>query len=106
MLSRPVLSNTLALGLLVGTVCLAPNAHAAYLCDAPPSPLDAKACAAARLGAAELRHFIQRIRVIESLYFYDYVDDAQATAWRQQEERAAALQAAPTVDPVAAHRSK
>ena len=39
---------------------------------------DRVACEKAKEGPSALRQYIQRIRVIESLYFSDYVNEAQA----------------------------
>lgn len=94
-MSTRFVHHYLALGLLGGMVLLVPNARAEYKCDAPQSLLDAKACEAASRGPAQLRRFIQRVQVIDSLYFFDYVNEAQAVAWREQEERAALLKRMP-----------
>jgi hypothetical protein len=95
-MSSRFVHHYIALGLLGGMVLLSPAARAEYKCDAPQSSLDARACEAARQGPTQLRQFIQRVRSIESLYFYDYVNEAQAVAWREQEERAALLKKVPT----------
>jgi hypothetical protein len=63
------------------------SAQARYLCDAPPTPRDARACEAARQGPGELRHFVQRMQSIENLQFSDYVDDATAAAWEARDQR-------------------
>jgi hypothetical protein len=94
--------HAMALGWVWAAALLATAAHAEYKCHAPPSRLDARACEAARQGPAELRHFVQRLRVHESLYFFDYVDEAQAVAWREQEERAALLKIVPIAGAIAA----
>jgi hypothetical protein len=70
--------------LLLGTV--AGSAHARYLCDAPPSPRDARACAAAQQGPAELRRFIQRMQGVENLLFEDYVNEATQLAWDARQD--------------------
>ena len=101
-MSSRFVHHYIALGLLGGMVLLSSNARAEYKCDAPQSSLDARACEAARLGPAQLRQFIQRLRSIESLYYFDYVDEAQAVAWREQEERAALLKRVPTHGTMAA----
>jgi hypothetical protein len=66
---------------------VAGSAQARYLCDAPPTPLDARACAAAQQGPAELRQYIQRVQSIQSLLFSDYVNEATEVAWAAQKER-------------------
>lgn len=81
---------------------LAGNAHARSLCDAPPTQLDERACAAAQQSPAELRRFIQRVRSIESLQFSDYVDAATETAWAAQNER----RPADVADTLAARREQ
>lgn len=57
------------------------QARAGFKCDAPASRLDRVACEKASEGPQALRQHIQRMRAIDSLYFPDYVDDAQARAW-------------------------
>ena len=101
-MSTRFVHHYIALGLLGGMVLLSPQARAEYKCDAPRSRLDAAACEAARLGPVELRRYIQRIHAIESLYFFDYVNESQAVAWREQEERAALLKRVPTHGTLAA----
>lgn len=68
--------------LLIGSG--AASAQARYLCDAPPTPLDARACAAAQQGPTQLRQFVQRMQGIQNLHFWDYVDEATAVAWDTQ----------------------
>ena len=69
------------------------QARAEFKCDAP-SGFDRVACEKAKESPQALRQYIQRIRVIESLYFPDYVSEAQARAWLQAEsDRAAAKKA-------------
>lgn len=57
------------------------EARAEYRCDSPSTSIDARACEKAAEGPAALRQFIQRMRVIESLDFNDYVDEARLIAW-------------------------
>lgn len=57
-------------------------ALAEYKCAEPPGPLERRACAAAQKGPAALRHFIQRTRPLEALYFFDYMTEAELLAWR------------------------
>jgi hypothetical protein len=61
-------------------------AHTNYKCNDPRTPIDRRACEAAKQGPDALRRFIERMRVIESLDFYDYMTDAQLLAWRQVNE--------------------
>ena len=101
-MSNRFVHHYIALGLLGGMVLLSPSARAEYKCNAPQSRIDAAACEAARQGPTELRRYIQRIYSIESLYFFDYVNESQAVAWREQEERAALLKRVPTHSTLAA----
>jgi hypothetical protein len=71
--------------LLLGAA--AGSAQARYLCDAPPTPLDARACEAARQGPAELRQFVQRMQSIQNLLFSDYVNQATELAWAAKKQR-------------------
>ena len=57
------------------------QAHAEFKCDSPPSRIDRVACEKASKSPQALRQHIQRMRAIDSLYFPDYVNDAQAQAW-------------------------
>jgi hypothetical protein len=59
----------------------ASSALAEYRCDPPRSQLDRRACEAARQGPDALRHFIGKIRPIESLHFDDYVSAADVARW-------------------------
>ena len=69
--------------------------RAEFKCDAPGSRLDRVACEKAKESPSALRQYIQRIRVIESLHFFDYVDEAQARAWAQNESTRAPAKKAP-----------
>jgi hypothetical protein len=75
---------------LIISVAFAGTAHAGYLCDKPPSPVDRRACEAAWQGPEALRHFMQHIRPIHNLYFFDYVDEARLDAWDASKARAQA----------------
>jgi hypothetical protein len=57
-----------------------------YKCDESPTSIDRRACDAAKQGPEALRRFIQRMRVIESLDFVNYMTDAQLLAWREAKE--------------------
>ena len=54
-----------------------------YKCNQPPTRIDQLACDAAAQGPVALRRFIQRMQVIESLSFSDYMTDAQLLTWRE-----------------------
>jgi len=73
---------------LFTVLLVATSARAEYRCDTPPTPIDRRACEAAKEGPHALRHFIERMRPIESLYFPDYVNEATELAWEQARERA------------------
>jgi hypothetical protein len=52
------------------------EARAGYVCDAPPSLADKRACELAKRDSPdELLHFVQRTRSVYGLYIYDYVPD-------------------------------
>ena len=79
------ISSTL---LLVPTLALvSTQARAEFKCDAPAVRLDRAACEKAKESPQALRQYIQRIRVIESLEFSDYVNDAQERSWAQADPR-------------------
>ena len=54
-----------------------------YKCNQPPTRIDQIAGDAAAQGSVALRRFIQRVQVIESLSFSDYMTDVQPFAWRE-----------------------
>jgi len=74
---------------------IATQAHAEFKCDAPGAHVDRVACEKAKEGPQALRRYIERIRVIESLEFSDYVSEAQARAWLQADSDRAAAKKAP-----------
>ena len=88
-MSNRFMHHYLALGLLGAVAALSGQVRAETRCAAPQTRLDAAACEAARQGPTELRRFIQRVQGIESLYFFDYVDEARAIAWREQDDSTA-----------------
>jgi hypothetical protein len=70
------------------------QAHAEFKCDAPGAHIDRVACEKAKESPQALRRYIERVRMIESLVFSDYVTEAQARAWLQADsDRAAAKKA-------------
>jgi hypothetical protein len=70
------------------------QARAEYKCNAPGAHIDRVACEKAKEGPQALRRYVERVRMIESLQFSDYVSEAQARAWLQAEsDRAAAKKA-------------
>jgi hypothetical protein len=73
-----------ALLLVPALALVSTQARAEFKCDSP-SGFDRAACEKAKESPSALRQYIQRMRGIESLYFPDYVNDAQAAAWAQNE---------------------
>ncbi len=71
--------------LLLGAALFVNVARAEYRCDPPRGYLDRQACEKAKQGPDALRWYIWRIRMIENLYFYDYVNDQRLLAWREKE---------------------
>ena len=71
------------------------QARAEFKCDAPAVHFDRVACEKAKESPQALRRYIERIRMIESLEFSDYVSEAQARAWLQAESDRAAAKKAP-----------
>jgi hypothetical protein len=56
-------------------------ARAGYRCDAPQTLFDQSACAAAKQGPTELRRYIQRMRALEPMYFFDYANERDFERW-------------------------
>ena len=76
--SRAIFSTFL---LVPAFAFISAQARAEFKCDGPASRIDRVACQKASESPEALRQYIQRMRAIDSLYFPDYVDDAQAQAW-------------------------
>ena len=74
-------------GFLAGlsTLLITAPVRAEYKCDDPQREVDRRACQHADKGPAELRRFIDKMRPVESLYFYHYADEARAREWRRAE---------------------
>jgi hypothetical protein len=83
--------HAIALSTLLAT---AASAQAAYVCDAPPTRIDQRACDAAKESPEALRSFIGRLKAQHSLNFYDYVDEARQLAWDERERTLAAAETA------------
>ena len=81
--------------LLPSLALVSVQAHAEFKCSEPGARIDRVACEKAKESPAALRQYIQRMRVIESLQFSDYVDEAQARAWAQNEPARSAVKKAP-----------
>jgi len=81
------------------------QARAEFKCATPETPFDRTACEKAAEGPDALRQYVQRMQPIANLYFFDYVNEAQAVAWAQNNanrpagkaavQTATVLQAAP-----------
>ena len=84
-----------ALLLVPALALVSTQARAEFKCDSPTVGFERAACEKAKEGPSALRQYIQRIRGIESLYFPDYVSEAQARAWLQAESDRAAAKKAP-----------
>ncbi len=78
--------RSIAAALFGAVLSSAAIASSNYKCDEPRTPIDRRACDAAAQGPEALRRFIERMRVIESLEFSDYMTDAQLLAWRDAKE--------------------
>ena len=74
-----------ALLLVPAFALVSTQARAEFKCDAPSVRLDRVACEKAKESPSALRRYIERMRMIDSLYFPDYVNEAQAAAWAQNE---------------------
>jgi hypothetical protein len=82
--------------LLVPALTLASTqARAEYKCNEPGARIDRVACEKAKEGPQALRRYVERVRMIESLQFSDYVSEAQARAWLQAESDRAVAKKAP-----------
>lgn len=84
-----------SLFLLPSLALVSAQAQAEFKCDAPGARIDRVACEKAKEGPSALRQYIQRVRMIESLQFSDYVNDEQARKWAQNETNRAAVKKAP-----------
>jgi hypothetical protein len=85
--SKGMVVGSLAL-LCCSALCCASAARAEYRCDPPPTDIDEIACKKAAEGPQELRRFIERMRPIENLYFFDYVNEKRLIEWRAMERKA------------------
>lgn len=80
----------LAISAVLAAGALPLSAQAEFRCAQPESRIDRNACVAASQGPTELRHYVWRMRSVQSLHFADYVDDATARAWDDARARTAA----------------
>ena len=63
------------------------SASAEYRCLSAAAPADKGACRAAEQGPEALRQYVQRMRSLQELYFYDYVSRDTLRAWDLKEAR-------------------
>lgn len=75
----------LSLVMVPAFVLFSAQARAEFKCDAPSTRIDRVACEKAAESPQALSQYIQRMRAIENLYFPDYVNEARALAWAQNE---------------------
>jgi hypothetical protein len=73
--------------LLATTSVVAGNATAEYRCNSQAMPADKGACAAAQQGPAALRQYVERMRGVQQLHFFDYVNKETLLAWEEKERR-------------------
>jgi len=67
---------------LLSAGAFASGAHAEYRCDPARTPLDQRACEAAKQGPDALRRFVERwTSKLSNLHFADYVDATTAQTW-------------------------
>lgn len=72
-----------ALLLVPAMALVSTQARAEFKCATPETPFDRAACEKAAESPDALRQYVQRMQGITNLYFYDYVNEAQAVAWAQ-----------------------
>ena len=61
----------------------------------PANGVRSHACEKAAEGPEALSQYIQRMQIITNLYFFDYVNEAQAVAWAENDGHRAASREAP-----------
>ena len=74
---------------------LSTPAHAEFKCNSPTWTFDHSACEKAKEGPDALRRYVQRMEGIANLQFSDYVDEARAAAWAENDSSRTALRKAP-----------
>jgi hypothetical protein len=73
--------------LLAAASVVAGSAAAEYRCNSQAMPADKGACAAAQQGPAALRQYVERMRGVQQLHFFDYVNRETLLAWEEKERR-------------------
>lgn len=75
------------IALLATAAVVAGSADAEYRCNSQAMPADRGACAAAQQGPDALRQYVQRMRAVQQLDFFEYVNKETLLAWEQKERR-------------------
>lgn len=86
----------ISLALALPLMLIMSNAHAEFKCNAPSDQFDVRACEAAKESPHALRLYVQRLKPISNLYFFDYVNEERVRAWEQSESRGKPMRAQPT----------
>ena len=74
---------------------LSTPAHAEFRCNSPTVTFDRTACEKAKEGPDALRRYVQRMEGIAHLQFSDYVNEARAAEWAQNDASSTATRKAP-----------
>ena len=74
---------------------LSTPAHAEFRCNSPTWTFDRTACEKAKEGPDALRRYVQRMEGIANLQFSDYVNEARAAAWAENDASRTATRKAP-----------
>jgi hypothetical protein len=94
------------IALLAAASAVAGSVNAEYRCNSQAMPADKGACAAAQKGPDALRQYVQRMRAVQPLDFFEYVNKETLIAWEEKEQRERAEKiAAQTPSPGLAHTS-
>ena len=75
------------IALLATASVVAGSAGAEYRCNSQAMPADRGACAAAQQGPDALRQYVQRMRAVQQLDFFEYVNKETLIAWEEKERR-------------------
>ena len=75
------------IALLATASAVAGSVNAEYRCNSQAILDDKGACAAAKKGPDALRQYVQRMRAVQPLYFFDYVNKETLLAWEEKERR-------------------
>ena len=75
------------IALLATASVVAGSADVEYRCNSQAMPADRGACAAAQQGPDALRQYVQRMRAVQQLDFFEYVNKETLIAWEEKERR-------------------